>query len=143
MASLVDSEASGAACIYTWMVLTATRNSGCQATHGERPRPNLRPVLCAEIIRGAGGHRNNTSEHGDPCDGALSVQALVPSRPSSNVQHPLTPPTPFHIYVTPLSGLLNDYMPLLAAPLHYLLVSVGGLGWGNPAEEVKEGSGPQ
>lgn len=34
-------------------------------------------------------------------------------------------------------------MPLLAAPLHNLLVSVRGLGWGNPAEEVKEGSGPQ
>lgn len=34
-------------------------------------------------------------------------------------------------------------MPLLGAPLHYLLVSAGGLGWGNPAEEVKEGSGPQ
>lgn len=58
---------------------------------------------------------------------------------------PLPPPhpTPFYIYVTPLSGLLNDYMPLLGALLHYLLVSVGGLGWGNPAEEVKEGSGPQ
>lgn len=121
--------------------------SSCQATHGERPWPSLLPALYTEIIRGA--FTNRVTENRLMTSSPLTAVTITSRRLALTViQH--------HPEADPLQLLIPQFISVsgfclagwMSACLYSALRSTTYLcqrwrAWGNPAEEVKEGSGLQ